>query len=1138
MQASSYINLISRLNSLRAYYTKTRLFYGLLFTISVISSYLLFSFILSTLSGFILPVFVRVGLLGIFLLTLSIAFSYFFLRPLFFKPTLEDLAIKIEDKFPQLKNHLIASLQLYDKLKENPLGYSTDMIEAVIEQAHKISSDLDFKKIVDKNPLKKIVKVTTGTIVIFVLTFLLFPTNFNFSLYLFSHPLTKLEPLQKFHFVISPGNAELAKFSDVSIKIKALGEAPNQIKFFWKNEGGSWNEEQLQVSGRKSQEEKIKRLGTSFSQESDSGGKEFEYSFKEIKRSFYYYAQAEDVKSDEYKITVVDKPRIIGLKLTFDYPSYTGLQNVVIDENDGNINCVMGTKVQIEAKANKELSQAQIVFYDSLVLPKEMKIDKNKATGEILVKKDDAYHIEVEDKSGYKNQDPIEYKITAVPDEYPSVEIIGPGEDRDLTERMEQDLLIRIKDDYGFSSLRLVYQIISGGTEGKEKTMNLPLTKLKTNRADVFYVWDLDQMGLIPSDIVRYRADIYDNDNFSGPKKSSSQTYSVRLPSLEEIVQEIEKKQNENIIDLEQVYKTEKDLQKKLEELSREMLKEKEIDWTKKKEMEEALKKQEELADKLKELSERLEKTTNQLEENKLLTLDMMEKMAELKKLFDEVATPEMKEAMRKLKEALEELNPEKIREALKNMKFSQEEMIKKLDRTINLLKRMKAEQKLENVLKMAEKALEQQAQINQKTDKAQKEELKNLSSDEQNLLKDVNNLEKDLKDLGDLLTELSLLSPPEIDTLSNYIDKSGLKNDMEDMSQSLLGQNKSQAQNFGGMCQKKMEDLTSNLKSAKKKMQINQLAESIDQMRKSLLDVLYLSDQEEDLYDQASKLNNYDFALRELAKKQSNLKSSTERLADDLEKLSLKTVFLSADLGRSISLSIGMMADAIKRLDERNKDAAVLSQIEALYNLNQTAKNLLESMDFASKSCAGSGMEKLFEQLKGMCQKQGGINQETFGYQNLQELSLEQKQGLERLAAEQEGVRKSVEELAKEYKERKEILGNLEDLGDQILEVVKDLKGQRVTEKTTRLQEKILSRLLDADKSLTQRDYSKKRKAEVGEDIFHYTPTTLPKDLGEKDRLARQNLEKILKEGYPQEYEKLILEYFKKISQEEKIKR
>jgi hypothetical protein len=1075
--------------------------------------------------------------LGIFFLTLSIVFSYFLLRPLFFKPTLEDLAIKIEDEFPQLKNHLIASLQLYDKLKSNPLGYSTDMIEAVIEQADKISSDLDFKKIVDKTPLRKIIRVTTGTLVIFVLAFLIFPTNFNSSLYLFSHPLTKLEAPLKFHFVITPGNAELAKFSDVSIKIKALGESPNQIKFFWKNEGGSWNQEELEVSGRKSQEESLESKVLNLKSK-DSTVVEFEYGFKEVKRSFYYYAQAEEVKSDEYKITVVDKPRIIGLKLTFDYPSYTGLQNVVIDENDGNINCIVGTKVQLEAKANKELSQAKIVFSDSSVSPRGMKIDKNKATGEILVKKDDTYHIEAEDKSGYKNPDPIEYRIIAIPDEYPSVEIVEPGEDRDLTERMELDLLLRIKDDYGFSSLKLVYQIISGGVESKEKVMDIPLTRLKTNQADVSYVWDLDQMGLIPSDIVRYRADIYDNDNFSGPKKSSSQTYSVRLPSLDEIVGEIEKKQNENIVDLEQVYKTEKDLQKKLEELSREMLKEKEIDWTKKKEMEEALNKQQELAEKLKDLSERIEKATTQLEENKLLTLDMMEKMTELRKLFDEVATQEMKEAMRKLNEALQNLDPEKIKEALKNMKFSQDEMIKKLDRTINLLKRMKAEQKLENVLQMAEKALEKQTQINQKTEKAQKDELPSLSSDEQNLLKDVNNLDNDLKDLGDLLTELSLLSPSEIDSLSNFIQNSGLKNDMGNMSQSLSSLNRSAATNTGGMCQKKLGNLASNLKSAKEKIKTNQLAELTEQMRKSLLDVLYLSDQEEDLYDQTSELNNYDLVLRDLARKQSDLKSSTDRLADDLEKLSLKTVFVSSDLSGSISLSIGMMADAIKQLDERNKDAAALSQIEALYNLNQTAKKLLESMDMASQSCAGSGMEKFFEKMQGMCQKQGGINQETFGYQNLTEMSLEQKQGLERLAAEQEGVRKSVEELAKEYKERKEILGNLDDLGDQIQEVVKDLKGQRVTEKTTGLQEKILSRLLDADRSLTQRDYSKKRKAEVGEDIFHYSPTTLPKDLGEQDRLTRQNLERILKEGYPKEYEKLILEYFKKITQEEKIKK
>lgn len=82
------------------------------------------------------------------------------------------------------------------------------------------------------------------------------------------------------------------------------------------------------------------------------------------------------------------------------------------------------------------------------------------------------------------------------------------------------------------------------------------------------------------------------------------------------------------------------------------------------------------------------------------------------------------------------------------------------------------------------------------------------------------------------------------------------------------------------------------------------------------------------------------------------------------------------------------------------------------------------------------------------------------------------------------------------------------------------------------------MSRLLDAEKSLTRRDYSKSRMAETGEDIEREGPDELPFDLGEKDRLEREWLKKVFEENYPQEYEELIQEYFKKLTEKEQVKK
>jgi hypothetical protein len=1119
---SSYSTLINRLKALRSVYTKNRTLWGILITLSLALGFTLFALWLN--SVFVFPVEARVGYMGLSSLVLVISISYFCLRPILYKPNLETVALKLEEKFPELNNRLIAALQLAENLEENPEGYSTEMIEAVIEQADLTTQKLDLQRIIDRNPIKRIGKVAGSLVIVSLFFALVFPTVFQNSLYIFSHPLTEFASPQKFSFLVSPGNAEVVKYSNVKIKINAEGEKPKRVNLYWRNEGAKWNEEKLSIV-----KNKVASLESP----------DFSFDFKEVKRNFDYYAEAEGAKSEQYRITVVDKPRVIGLRLTFNYPRYTQLKTQVVDENDGNINAIVGTKVQIEAKSNKELNQANIIFSDSVKSP--MKIKGSIATGEILVKKDDSYHIEVWDKIGNKNQDPIEYKITKTDDQYPVVEILEPGHDQDLSENMRVPLLIRISDDYGFSSLRLYYQIVSGGQEKDQKEIKIDIPDNNRVELDVEYLWNLSSLPLVPGDLVKYKAMIYDNDTFLGPKKSESKTYSVRLPSLDEIVGEVEREQGGQVEDLETLLKGQRELKKKIEDLSRELDRPTglDMDWQKRQQMEDILEKQQKLAQDLKNMAQRMDENIGKIEENKLAALETIEKLAEIRDLMEQIMTPEMKEALRKLAEALKNLDPELLKQALEKMQISQEELLKRLDRTIALLKKMQAEQKLENLIKMAERMTQTQDQINQGTQDSEKEKLPELSDKEKDLKQDLNNFEEKLKEFADLSKEISLLPPEEIDQLQRMPEESGVKQDMDQTISQLSGMNKSGALSSGGSCSKKLKEMTDRLKSTQEKMQMKMKKEVAEAIKKSLYDVFGLSDNQEGLFTQVEGLERADMELRSLARNQQNLKAGATRVAEDLDTLAKKTIFIDADLRRFMALSVASMDKATKNLEERKGESASDEQKEAVYDLNVTARKLMQAFNEAQKSCSGSGTEQMFKQLQSMCNKQSGINQETeqTGMCNKPgggslSLSLSEQAAMQRLAAEQDAVRKSLGELEKEFGNSSEILGKMSDLGEEMKKVAGDLERLQVDQSTVDRQKKILSRLLDAEKSMRERDFSKQRRAEVGEDVSRPSPKELPSDLYQADQMSKDDLSKFMEEAYPKEYEQLIKDYFKALSE------
>jgi hypothetical protein len=1125
-ELKSYSTLLDRLKLLRRSYVRHKSLQGILIFISLALGLGFLGLWMN--SVFVFPVAVRVSYLGFSTLLLVVLFSYLCLRPLVHQPNLEDLALRVEERFPELEDRLIAALQLAKNLQANPEGYSTDMIQAVIKQADSVSAGLNLRQIIDAGPIKRMGRVAAGLAVFSLIFALIFPAAFRSSLYIFSHPLTEFVSPQKFSFVVSPGNSEVVKYSDVRIKIKVEGEKPRNVNLFWRNEGSSWNREKLsQISSRSG----------SRTQEGAAAEPDFAYRFKEVKRSFEYYAEEKGVESERYKITVVDKPRVVGLKLTFNYPRYTRLKTQVVDENDGNITAIAGTKVKIEARANKELEQGEIVFSDSTRQPARIK--GNLATGNILVKKDDSYFIQLWDKSGNKNQDPIEYRITRIDDQLPSVEILEPGYDQDLTESMRVGLLIRITDDYGFSSLKVAYQIISQGNEWEEKTTTIDMPDKNQIDAQVEYLWNLSGFPLLPGDLVRYRAVVYDNDSFSGPKRAESESYYLRLPSLDEIIAEVEREQEGQIVDLESVLRGQRELKEKVEDLSQEMdrFTGLDMDWQKKQELEDALDKQRKVSEDLKDIAQRMDENIKKIADNKLAAQEMAEKMMEIKKLMEKIATPEMKEAMRQLAEALKNMDPDQLKEALKKMQLSAEEMLKRLDRTIALLKKLQAEQKLSHLIKMAERMKERQDQLNQQIDAAAKEDLPQLGPDERKLKGDLGEFEKKLEEFADLANELSLLPEEQLKDLAEMPEESGLKQDMDQAISQLSKSDKSGASKSGKSCSKKLQQMGDKLKSAQEEMLAAEKEEIVKAIRKSLFDIFSLSDNQEQLFDLVSRLSKRDMALRDLARDQQNLKAAGFRVAEDLDSLSHQTLFVGTDVLKYMGLSVASMDQAVIRLDERKKEIAQDEQTESVYDLNVTARMLMQAMKNAEKSCSGSGMEKMFEKMKSMCDKQCGLNQQTqqLGQCDGQgmELSMSQQAALQRLAAEQEALRKSLSELESEFGNRSEILGRMGELGEEMKKVVDDFEEMRIDQTTIDRQKKILSRLLDAEKSMRERDYSRQRRAEVGEDIVRRSPDRLSPEVNRKERSAQDDLTRFMQEAYPKEYEQMIRDYFKALSDE-----
>jgi len=144
------------------------------------------------------------------------------------------------------------------------------------------------------------------------------------------------------------------------------------------------------------------------------------------------------------------------------------------------------------------------------------------------------------------------------------------------------------------------------------------------------------------------------------------------------------------------------------------------------------------------------------------------------------------------------------------------------------------------------------------------------------------------------------------------------------------------------------------------------------------------------------------------------------------------------------------------------------------------------------------------------------------------------QQQMMQQMLKRQKGIRKSLEQMMNEMRHSGQHgMGDLSGIAQEMDEVIKDLQRKRFNRRTQERQQRILSRMLDSQTSMTQRGQKEERKSSSArQEIVFEGPGGLPSDLGQRENLALQALNNAINAGYSREHQTMIKRYFNSLSQ------
>jgi NAD-specific glutamate dehydrogenase len=165
-----------------------------------------------------------------------------------------------------------------------------------------------------------------------------------------------------------------------------------------------------------------------------------------------------------------------------------------------------------------------------------------------------------------------------------------------------------------------------------------------------------------------------------------------------------------------------------------------------------------------------------------------------------------------------------------------------------------------------------------------------------------------------------------------------------------------------------------------------------------------------------------------------------------------------------------------------------------------------------------------LNNQMQAMAQGQGG------GQSSEKELMRQQAQ-MSKLAAQQEAVKKSLEQMAEEQRQSKtgihQAIDDLRKIADEMQQTVGDMKSSGVRPETIQRQERILSRLLQAERSVHERDKDEERESKPGENVVRESPRALDIQSPAAQKALQEEVLHSRETGYTADYNALIRKYF-----------
>ncbi len=1030
-------------------------------------------------------------------------------------------ALWLEQRASLERNELINALQLErDRNLWRDDAVSRALVERSTQRGLRTLEALPLRRLHAEHALRAPLARGLLGVLPFVALWLLAPVRLTDAAHLF---LCAGSPavVPQVALTVSPGDEKIERGGSVTITAEVEGRRrPGEAQIDMRVPGGGWSQAPMTRAEVEGASEALQR---------DS----YRFIAAALKGDLEYRVRSGWASSPIYRIRVLEPLQALGYRKLYEPPAYTGMPVQRQVSSNADVAALTGTRVTLEVRPRRPGVQGRLLFEGRRAHP--LRADGPEAlAASWLLDRDERFRVELRDEEEGELWVSDTFDVEVVPDLAPSVRLLSPGENITMPADMRVTLAIDCVDDFGMTELALVY----GRAEDDPTRLELASWESQ-QEARVTYNWDLTRLTVLPGQELHYYVQVLDNDPIHGPKVGETELFTIRFPTMAEMYASAQEQRREEAVSLEEALETQEELSHELRQVAQEMLREDQITWEREQEIEDLMDRQEALADRVEQIQQSLDASRERMETQSLFSMEMIDKVRQIQELVSQISSQEFHEQLKRMRQALETMDRSELQKAMEQMKISQEEITQALDRTLNMLRQLMAEEKLDRMLQKMQELVTRQEMINEQLaaqapppdegetpppadqeprpgeqaqdadtqtppgdeeppraetqqdgegDQGQTDAERPMSEEEAaDLAAQQESVRKQLEELREQIEALRKESEEQLKEFAEALQeqmKSGeaqqAQQEMQSAQEAMEQQNRSASLKFGRKAKQSLQAMSAKMSSLKQEIDIEKqmrLARSLYNIANRMVDA---SVEQEALVGVSDRMGP-----RDLAVQQQELYDEVGVVRDSLEAVAKETPVVTRSHMRAVAKAMREIGQARDHLETGRRHSAVSLAGESSRSLNTAVKSLLEAANQAQSNCASS-CSSPFNKMQSLTGQQMELNQQTqqmLGQCNTPRPTMSQSEAMMRMAARQEMIRKGMSDVRDEIQTSGKTMNELNEAIEEMEELVEQFRSRQADPRIIERQEKILSRLLSAQRSIRKREETEERTSRPGED-------------------------------------------------------